>query len=179
MSNLDAANMGAAIAAQRHRPARPFLGRTRRVAAFVPRFAYLLIIFMIIEYSVADVNAVLFSFGYNKISAVLFIMGLALPMLIIDLTWIARPNVNKVKDQYGIIGVAILYLFLYALATILLANGLPLHAMRIFGTTEFLLLMIASVGEAIGAMAIVGFTLPRIVDMANSNLANNDHHLNN
>ncbi len=168
-------NITSAAAARAASKSKKNLGRIRSLLGNVPYFGYFLVIFMIIEYSVEDVNAVFLTLGYSKLSAVLVLCGLAFFILIADLTRIARPNVNKIWNLIGMAGVAMLYLLLYAVGLVIVLNGGTLNLMRIFSTSEFLLFTAATVAESIGAAIILAHTLQRTVDMSNSDINERDH----
>ena len=131
----------------------------KRGGAFslVPGFLYILILYIIGKYVVADPRATLFDFLGYKLSWVEVLLVAAAIMAMVEQIKVAKPGINNTAEVLLMGLIAIIQVLLFALG----AAKVP--ALAIFDNTEFLLLTLINLAQTAVAYQINSATLMRTI----------------
>ena len=113
-------------------------GIARKVATWVTGFAYILILYVIIELTVSNVRNILFDFGGYSLTWVEVMYLLATFVAMGELLRVSKPGIDNTREALAMLAVGIIYLVLFVLG----AAGVG--GFSIFSNTEFLMLMFIS-----------------------------------
>lgn len=131
---------------------------------YTPGFAFLLVVYIIIEFLVGDVRAVLVEVGAFKFSMVEVFYLAALVVALVEMLKVSHPGIDNNLEVVLMLLTALLYVVLFIFG----ANDLRflgLFKVPVFGTTEFLMLTLASIATMVVAYFINTRTFGRsIVD---------------
>ncbi len=126
----------------------------------VPGFLYILILYIIGAYVIADPRATLFDvLGYRH-SWVEVLLTAAAIMAMAEQIKVAKPGINNTIEVLLMGLIAIVQILLFALS----AANVP--ALAMFNTTEFLLLTLINVAQTAVAYQINSATLMRTISNA-------------
>jgi hypothetical protein len=134
--------------------------RGRGAFSIVPGFLYILILYILGTYFIADPRATLVDiFGY-RLSWVEVLLTAAAIMAMAEQIKVAKPGINNTTQVLLMGLIAIIQLLLFALG----AARVP--ALAIFNNTEFLLLTIINLAQTAVAYQINSATLMRTISSA-------------
>lgn len=129
----------------------------RFFAAF-PLFAYLLVVFVVLQLTVPDMRANLFHIGKYELTPVELLYISTIIIAMAELLRVSKPGVDNTQEAIFMLLVWIVYLVLFVLgATGMLGLG-------IFSNTEFVVLTVTSLTQVIVAFLINARTLKRTID---------------
>lgn len=124
----------------------------------MPLFAYLLVVFVILEVSVPDMRKEIFTIGTYKMATVESLYILAIIIAMAELLRVSKPGIDNTFEVIFMLLVWVVYLVLFILgATGILGLG-------IFSNTEFVVLTVTSLTQVIVAFLINARTLKRTID---------------
>jgi hypothetical protein len=156
MSRTDARNSDGAIASS---AAAAFLQPTRRTVSlrYTPGFLYILILFIVGRLIFPDPRAVLIQWGEYHLSWVEILMVGAAMMAMAEQLRVSTPGVDNTLEALLMGAIAGVQVLLFALG----AAGV--EPLGIFNNTEFLMLTLISLTQAIVAVLINARTLRRTI----------------
>ena len=131
--------------------------KRRTFLSVVPGFFYILIIYIVGKYLIADPRATLFDFLGYRLSWVEVLITAAAIMAMAEQIKVAKPGINNTTDVLFMGIVAIVQILLFALG----AANVP--ALAIFNNTEFLLLTFINLAQTAVAYQINAATLMRTI----------------
>ena len=131
--------------------------RRGRAFSVIPGFVYILIIYTIGKYLIADPRATLVDVAGYRISWVEILMLAAAIMAMAEQIKVAKPGINNTIEVLLMGLIAIVQIVLFALG----AAKVP--ALAIFNNTEFLLLTLINVAQTAVAYQINSATLMRTI----------------
>jgi hypothetical protein len=126
----------------------------------VPGFLYILILYIIGKYLIADPRATLFNFFGYQLSWVEVLITAAAIMAMAEQIKVAKPGINNTTEVLLMGLIAIVQIVLFALG----AAKVP--ALAMFNNTEFLLLTLINVAQTAVAYQINAATLMRTISQA-------------
>ena len=131
--------------------------RRGRAFGLVPGFLYILILYIVGKYLIADPRATLIEIAGYKLSWVEVLMTAAAIMAMAEQIKVAKPGINNTTEVLLMGLVAIVQIVLFALG----AAKVP--ALAMFNNTEFLLLTMINVAQTAVAYQINSATLMRTI----------------
>jgi hypothetical protein len=136
-----------------------FLGSSRRTGPFrfIPGFVYILALFIAGRLIFADPRATLIQWGDYHLSWVEVLMVGAAMMAMVEQLRVSTPGVDNTVEALLMGGIAGVQVLLFALA----ASGVG--ALAIFNNSEFLMLTLISMTQAVVAVLINARTLRRTI----------------
>ncbi len=143
--------------------------RFRRFFRFMPLFAFMLLIYVVIELSVSNIRSVIFTIGTYSLTWVEIMYLLATITAMSELLRVSKPGIDNTKEALLMGGVWVIYLVLFLL------GATRTEVFSIFSNTEFLMLTIMSLAQVILAFMINARTLKRTIDYTGDD-ASADHH---
>jgi hypothetical protein len=132
-------------------------GRRGRAFGLVPGFLYILILYIVGKYLIADPRATLIGIVGYKLSWVEVLMAAAAIMAMAEQIKVAKPGINNTTEVLLMGLIAIVQIVLFALG----AAKVP--ALAMFNNTEFLLLTLINVAQTAVAYQINSATLMRTI----------------
>lgn len=132
-------------------------GRRTGLLGYTPGFLYILLLFIAGRLIFADPRAVLIQWGHFHLSWVEVLMVGAAMMAMAEQLRVSTPGVDNTVDALLMGAIAGVQVLLFALA----ASGV--EALAMFNNTEFLMLTLISLTQAIVAVLINARTLRRTI----------------
>ena len=134
--------------------------RRSRAFGLIPGFLYILILYIVGKYLIADPRATLFEVVGYKLSWVEVLITAAAIMAMAEQIKVAKPGINNTTEVLLMGLIAIVQILLFALG----AAKVP--ALAMFNNTEFLLLTLINVAQTAVAYQINAATLMRTISSA-------------
>ena len=128
-----------------------------RMFGLVPGFLYILILYIVGKYLIADPRATLFEIVGYRLSWVEVLITAAAIMAMAEQIKVAKPGINNTTEVLLMGLIAIVQIVLFALG----AAKVP--ALAMFNNTEFLLLTLINVAQTAVAYQINSATLMRTI----------------
>src|ERR1700730_9769824 len=161
MAGTDAKSSDGALASS---AAVGYLHGTRRASPFkyTPGFLYILVLFIVGKLIFADPRATLIQVGEYNLSWVEVLLVIAAMMAMAEQLRVSHPGVDNTIEAILMAAVAGVQVLLFALGA---AGVRPL---AIFNNTEFLMLTVISMTQAVVAILINARTLRRTIGFGNN-----------
>ncbi|KKW19371.1 MAG: hypothetical protein UY63_C0015G0012 [Parcubacteria group bacterium GW2011_GWA2_51_10] len=119
-----------------------------RIMLKIPWFTWVLLLYVLLELSVSNMRAVIFTIGPYALTWVEVIYLIASGVAMIELLTVAEPGVDNVKEAVLMLAAGIVYLVLFVLGTA------SVYGLAIFNNTEFLWLLLL-----VSMQVVMGFVL--------------------
>jgi hypothetical protein len=129
---------------------------------FVPGFFYILILYVVGKFIFADPRAILIEWGQYQLSWVEVLMVGAAIMAMAEQLRVSHPGIDNTIEAILMAAIAAVQVLLFALG----AAGVAV--LGIFNNTEFLMLTLISMTQAVVAILINARTLRRTIGVGDS-----------
>jgi len=129
---------------------------------YVPGFAYILVLYIAGKFTFSDPRAILIQWGDYQLSWVEVLLVGAAMMAMAEQLRVSHPGIDNTIEAILMAAVAAFQVLLFALGA---AGVGPL---RIFNNTEFLMLTVISMTQAVVAILINARTLRRTIGVGDS-----------
>jgi hypothetical protein len=160
MARISAVNSDGALASRAS--AAPFRGVESRPFRYVPGFLYILVLFIVGKLIFPDPRATLVQWGEYHLSWVEILMVGAAMMAMAEQLRVSHPGIDNTIEAILMAAVAGVQVLLFALG----AAGVK--DLRIFNNTEFIMLTLISMMQAIVAILINARTLRRTIGVGDN-----------
>jgi hypothetical protein len=152
----DGAHANAATAAYLHG------GERRSVLKYVPGFAYVLVLYIVGKYIFPDPRATLVQWGEYQLSWVEVLMVGAAITAMAEQLRVSHPGIDNTVEAILMAAMAAVQVLLFALGAAGVRN------LEIFNNTEFLMLTLISLTQAVVAILINARTLRRTIGVGDN-----------
>jgi hypothetical protein len=129
---------------------------------FVPGFAYILVLYVVRKFFFSDPRSVLVQWGEYQVSWVEVLMVGAAMMAMAEQLRVSHPGIDNTIEAILMAAIAAVQVLLFALG----AAGVA--ALGIFNNTEFLMLTLISMTQAVVAILINARTLRRTIGVGDN-----------
>ena len=129
---------------------------------YVPVFLYILILYLVGQWTIGDARTTLVTFGAYQLSWVEVLYLCASIVALFEQMKVSHPGIDNTLEALMMVGMGVLQLVLFVLG----AAGVK--GMSIFNNTEFLMLMVISVAAAVVAVLINARTLRRTIGVGDN-----------
>jgi hypothetical protein len=154
--NSDGARANTATAAYLHG------GQRSSLFKYVPGFAYILILYIVGKFLFADPRATLVQWGEYHLSWVEVLMVGAAMMAMAEQLRVSHPGIDNTIEAILMAAIAATQVLLFALGAAGVRN------LEIFNNTEFLMLTLISMTQAVVAILINARTLRRTIGVGDN-----------
>jgi len=133
-----------------------------RALKYVPSFLYVLILYVVGKFMFSDPRAILIEWGQYQLSWVEVLMVVAAMVAMAEQLRVSHPGIDNTIEAILMAAVAALQVLLFALA----AAGV--RGLAMFDNTEFVLLTLISMTQAVIAILINARTLRRTIGVGDN-----------
>ena len=130
--------------------------------SYVPGFFYLLILYIVGALFIADPRATFIEWGAYHLSWVEVLLVAAAMVAVGDQMKVSHPGIDNTLEALTMVGMAVVQLVFFVLA------AADVRLFSIFGTTEFLMLTLISIVQAVVAILINARTLRRTIGVGDN-----------
>jgi hypothetical protein len=134
--------------------------RGRSALRYIPAFAALLVVFVVLKLLGVDMHAPLVGGGDYTLTTASIVTVVAAGMAMLEMLKVSEPGVNNIAEAIGMNVTAVVYLVLFLLAAgnVSILGLLP---PRVFANSEFLILSLMALTEGVMGLVINSRTLVR------------------
>lgn len=129
-----------------------------KIVTKTPLFAYILLLYLIMEWQVANMRSIIFVVGPYALSYVEVLYCLAAMVAMIELLRVSEPGIDNTLEALGMLAIFIICLIFFVL------GAAKVWRFGLFSTTEFLVLLLISGTQVALAFLINARTLKRTID---------------